>query len=374
MASSSNKEKLSRPGRWVVSKFGGPDVLRWERFSALPVPTRDTARIRILISGIGGADNNMRAGGYTRNPLAAAPGFTPGYEIVGVIEAFGDGTQDRRGFAIGDVVASLCVVGGYGTHTIVLVDEMLKLRKDDDLVSVGALTLNYMTAYGMLTKSAFPVMEATEWVLIGSVAGGVGTALAQLIKVLYPQVKMIGTCSTEKFEFVESLGVAPVDRRMPPRKLSAAIKQLTGGQGVDIAYEMAGSSANLEAFIGSTNETGKLIAIGFLANVKADGSGIASETFDPLKWCSDRSEKASFFSVTNHYWKGQRAVFKKDFEDVLLSLVRSKRLAPLVTKLWRLEDAVEINEMLATGKGLVGKHEMVVDDPVWKEYSESRES
>ena len=369
---SPTKVELPRPGHWIVSKFGGPSVLKWEQFTSLPTPLPDTARVRILISGIGGADNNMRAGGYTRNPLAAKPGFTPGYEIVGVIEAFGDETKDRQGFEIGDIVASLCVVGGYGTHTIVPLDEMLKLKKDDDLVSVTALILNYMTAYGMLKKSAFPMNEETESVLIGSVAGGVGTALAQLVKTFYPNVKMFGTCSSEKFEFVESMGVTPVDRNLPPETLSEVVRGLTGGRGVDIAYEMAGSHTALDAFLATTNEGGKLIAIGFLANVKSDGSGINSAAFDPLKWCADRSGKASFFSVTNHYWKGQRPVFKKDFEDVLLSLVRSKRLLPIVTRLWRLEDAVEINEMLATGRGLTGKHEMVIDQTVWERYAEKK--
>jgi len=188
---SSSSSKVLRPGHWIVSEFGGPSVLKWEQFPSLPVPTPSTARVRILICGISGADNIMRAGGYTRNALAARPGFTPGYEIVGVIEEFGEGTEDRHGFQVGDIVASLCIVGGYGTHTIVPLEDMLKLRRDDDLVGAAALPLNYMTAYGMLKKSAFPINEETESVLIGSVAGGVGTAVVQLIRLLHPSVRVI---------------------------------------------------------------------------------------------------------------------------------------------------------------------------------------
>ena len=224
-----NNVQLPKPGHWVVSAFGGPSVLKWEEFPSLPVPTPSTVRVRILICGISGADNIMRAGGYNRNPLTAHPGFTPGYEIVGVIEEFGENTNDHQGFEVGDIVASMCVVGGYATHATVPLDEMLKLKKDDDLVSIAALPLNYMTAYGMLKKSAFPVNEETKSVLIGSVAGGVGTALAQLLKILDPDVTIVGTCSPEKFEFVESLGVKPVDRNVPPEKLLEAVKALAGG-------------------------------------------------------------------------------------------------------------------------------------------------
>ncbi|OAP60875.1 hypothetical protein AYL99_05877 [Fonsecaea erecta] len=370
---SSGNSKVSRPGHWIVSEFGGPSVLKWEQFSSLPVPTPSTALVRILICGISGADNNMRAGGYTRNPLAARPGFTPGYEIVGVIEEFGEGTEDRRGFEVGDVIASLCIVGGYGTHTVVSLDDMLKLRKDDDLVAAAALPLNYMTAYGMLKKSAFPINEKSQSVLIGSVAGGVGTAVVQLIQLLYPGVTIIGTASPEKFAYLESLGVKPLDRNTPPEQLPEAVKAVNGGQGVDIAYEMAGSLASMDAFLSATKEKdGKMIAIGFLANVKADGSGLAATIFDPLAYCADRPDRTSFFSVTNHYWKGQRAIFKNDFEHELLRLVRSKSLVPVVSKLWRLEDAVEINELLATGRGIMGKHEMVVDEDLWNKYTASR--
>ncbi|KIX94493.1 uncharacterized protein Z520_09879 [Fonsecaea multimorphosa CBS 102226] len=369
----SSNSKVPRPGHWAVSEFGGPSVLKWEQFPSLPVPTPSTARVRILICGISGADNIMRAGGYTRNPLAARPGFTPGYEIVGVIEEFGEGTEDRQGFQVGDVIASICIVGGYGTHTIVPLDDMLKLRRDDDLVAAAALPLNYMTAYGMLKKSAFPINEKTESVLIGSVAGGVGTAVVQLIRLLHPTVTIIGTASPEKFAYLESLGVRPVDRNTPPEQLPAAVRAVNGGRGVDIAYEMVGSPISMDAFLSSTKERdGKMIAIGFMANVKSDGSGLEATIFDPLKYCADRSDRASFFSVTNHYWKAQREVFKNDFENELLRPVRSKSLVPVVSKLWRLEDAVEINELLATGRGVMGKHEMVVDEGVWDEYTANR--
>lgn len=336
-------------------------MLKWEEFASLPVPKAGTARVRVLICGISGADNIMRAGGYVRNPLTAQPGFTPGYELVGVVEEFGEGSDDRRGLEVGDIVASMCVVGGYATHAIVPLDEMLKLKKDDDLISVAALPLNYMTAYGMLEKSVFPITMETKSVLIGSVAGGVGTALAQLVKILHPKVTIIGTCSPAKFTFVESLGVRPIDRNSSSEELSKTVRELTGGQGVDIAYEMVGSPANMEAFLSATQESGKIIAIGFMANIKSDGSGMESELFDPLQWCADRSDRASFFSVTNHYWRAQRDAFRHDFEHVLLKLVRTKSLLPVVSKLWKFEDAVEINEVLATGQGLMGKHEMVID-------------
>lgn len=356
-----------------MTEFGGPSVLKWEEFTELPRPGPSTARVRVLIDGITGADNIIRAGGYTRWPATKQPGFTLGFEIVGVIEELGDDSNTE--FKVGDTIASLTITGGYATHAIVPLDEMLKLQPADDLVSAAALPLNYMTALGMMSKSAFPVTESTRSVLIGSVAGGVGTALAQLLKIYHPHVPILGTCSPEKFDFVQSLGVIPIDRHLPLIELPAAVKALNGGRGVDIAYEATGDNANLEAFLSATTDSeeehGKLIAIGFLANVKADGSGVQATLFDPIQWCTERPERTSFFSVMNHYWRAQPAQFKIDFEEQLMRLVRSKKLVPAVTKFWRVEDAVEINEILATGKGLTGKHEMIVDRGVWEEYVEA---
>lgn len=361
----------SSAGRWVVTSFGGPSVLKWQELPLLPNPGPDAARVRILICGVSGADNIMRAGGYTRVPQTQKPGFTPGYEILGVVEELGEGSSGKgKEFQVGDIVASITVVGGYATHAVVPLDDLLKLQEDDDFVKVAALPLNYMTAHGMMKHSAFPLDQDVACVLIGSVAGGVGTALAQLIRVLYPDVTIFGTCSPEKFAFARSLGVRPVDRSLPTSELITTVKAWTGGKGVDRAYEMVGSPNNMNAFLSCTVKgTGRMLAIGFMANIKVDGSGLEAMQFDPVQWCIDNSDHAAFFSVTNMYWRGQRAEFKHDFEEVMLKLVRTNHLVPRVTKCWRLDQVVELNEMLATGRGVVGKHEIIVDRGGYDEYA-----
>jgi len=360
----------SQPGFWTVREFGGPDVLRWNNFSSLPVPPADAARVRILVAGISGADNIMRAGGYTRVPQTAKPGFTPGYDLVGVIEAIGEGSAER-GFKIGDTVVTMSVVGAYATHTISPLDELIKIRPDDDLVKVGALPLNYMTAYGMIARSAFPITTSTESILIGSVAGGVGIAVAQLTRLIYPTVKIFGTCSSSKIETMKSLGIIAIDRTLPPKEISWRIRELSDG-GVDIAYEATGSVENLEAWVAATKDgVGKVIAIGFMANIREDGTGTIPQSShaDPIAFAAARPERMSFFSVTNHYWRGRREDFFRDFEDVLLKAVRKGELNPKIGGLWKLKDAIKINEMLVSGDGVVGKLEMLVDPGLWEEFS-----
>ncbi|MCJ1396032.1 hypothetical protein MMC18_008919 [Xylographa bjoerkii] len=303
----------------------------------------------------------MSAGGYVRDPRTRNPGFTPGYDLVGPT------------FQVGDLVGSMCVIGAYATHTTLPLDGLLPVRPSDDLVKVAALPLNYMTAYGLLARSAFPLSATTRSLLIGSVAGGVGTAIAQVAHLLSPHIRLLGTCSPSKFAYARSLGIEPLDRMLPTAQIAADVRALTGGVGVDIAFEATGSEANLAAWLAATKDgVGRVLAIGFLANVRDDGAGMVAvgEAFDPLGFVARRAERMSFLSVTGDYWRGQRDVFREDFEGVLMQAVREGRLKPVVGKLWRLEDAVRVNEMLATGEGVVGKMEMLVDDELWRELGE----
>ena len=367
-------------GRWVVTKFGGPSVLEWNTDSPLQ-PTKGQALVRILIAGVSGADNIQRAGGYLRFPATRQPGFTPGYDLVGIVEEVNHGgdeleivSHEAPPIRRGDYIATMSVTGSYATHILVPLVECITLRKTDDLLKASALPLNYMTALGMLTLSKFPVTDTTRSILIGSVAGGVGTALAQLTHSLYPQVKIFGTCSPSKFDWVQqTLNVTPIDRNTSPQNLPSLVRTLNHGNGVDIAYEATGHPEAMTAFLASTTQEqpiGKLIAIGFIANISADGSRSlqGADAFDPIAFCNTAPERMAFFSVTNDYWRGARGRFMSDFDDVLMKLVRSGELEPVVEGVYKLEDAVKINEMLATGKGVRGKMVMVVDEGLWEQY------
>ena len=292
-------------GHWVIPKFGPPSVLEWQTFSSILSPPQSSARIRNLIGGVSGADNIMRVGGYVRDPRTAKPGFTPGYDLVGVVEEIGKpepsatSNNTQGSIRVGDTVASMSVIGAYATHVILPLDELRKVRADDDLIKVAALPLNYMTAFGMLVRSAFPVTDSTRSILVGSVAGGVGTAVVQVARLLYPKLKIFGTCSPSKFPFVRSLGAEPIDRTLGSNLVAHRVRELNGGEGVDIAYEATGSEENLEAWLAATKDNiGKVIAIGFMANIRPDGTGMMplASAFDPVSFTAARPDRMAFFS------------------------------------------------------------------------------
>src|SRR5882724_9503830 len=94
--------------RLRISRFGGPEVLQVVEESAIPEPGPGEVRIKVLAAGTGFTDTMIRRGRYPdfKGPLP----FTPGYEIVGVVEKIGSGVTT---LLEGQMVADLCVIGGY---------------------------------------------------------------------------------------------------------------------------------------------------------------------------------------------------------------------------------------------------------------------
>ena len=354
----------SRPGRWIVTEFGPPSVLKWKDFDHLPIPSENEVLLRVLATGISAADNMQRIGGYP-DPRTSAPGFTLGYDFVGEVVALGPAVP-KSFLDVGDRAVSMCTLGAYATHIVMPQSDLVKIPSTDDPVKVAALPLNYMTAYGMLKRSGVDLSSGST-VLVGSVAGGVGCAIAQLAEAFHMELVVYGTCSPKNFDFVKSLGVVPIDRHTDD--LPARVKELNGGKGVDLAFDAAGSEKSMrDSFAATAEGTGQLRVIGGMSNIASDGAGLVQGAFDTFGFISSgRLPRTKFWMVTRDYYLPHRNIWLKDFEDVLQS-ARSGRLQPLIGQLFRLSDAIKANELLASGAPFTGKMEFVVDS----EIAESR--
>src|SRR4051794_29708967 len=73
--------------RIVIDHYGGPDVLNVVEDDD-PRPGHGEIRVKVLAAGVSFTDSMLRAGTYLGVPK---PPFTPGYELVGVVEQLGPG-------------------------------------------------------------------------------------------------------------------------------------------------------------------------------------------------------------------------------------------------------------------------------------------
>src|SRR5580693_5230680 len=152
-----------------ISRFGGPEVLELTEESTIPNPGPGEVRIRVLAAGTGFTDSFIRRGRYPdfKGPLP----FTPGYELVGLVEKVGPGVTSVRE---GEMVADLCVVGGYTQYAIRPAQFLVRVPDGVDPAQAVCIPLAYLTAFQMLTRHHELPSGAT--ILVIGASGTVGTA------------------------------------------------------------------------------------------------------------------------------------------------------------------------------------------------------
>jgi NADPH:quinone reductase len=220
--------------RVVVDRFGGPEVLRVVEEDD-PRPGVGEVCVRVLAAGVSFTDALLRAGTYMGGPK---PPFTPGYELVGVVEELGPGCSTLRE---GDRVAALTVWGAYAECVCVPKVNAVEIPGELDPAEVVSLVLPYMTAYQLLHRTA--MVRSGETVLVHGAAGRVGTAVLELGALA--GFRLYGTASARGRALVERLGAVAIDYRN--EDFVARVRELTG-KGVDVALDGLGGALSLRSF------------------------------------------------------------------------------------------------------------------------------
>jgi NADPH:quinone reductase len=238
--------------RVVLDRYGGPEVLRVVEEED-PRPGPGEVRVKVLAAGVSFTDAQLRAGSYLGVPN---PPFTPGYELVGVVEELGAGCSRLRQ---GDRVAALTVWGAYAERVCVPEANAVEVPEDLDPAEVVSLVLPYMTAYQLLHRTA--MAKSGETVLVHGAAGRVGVAVLELGALA--GLRLYGTCSASDRVGVERLGAVAIDYRN--EDFLARVRQLPG-HGVDVVLDGLGGAVSLRSFR-ALRPGGRLVVYGHYAVV-----------------------------------------------------------------------------------------------------------
>lgn len=208
---------------------GGTDVLQVQE-RPKPEPQANEVLIRVKRAGLNFADISARVGLY---PDAPKFPMVMGYEVSGVVEALGEGATN---FSVGARVVAMSRFGGQAEYVAVPVWQARQMPDALSFDEAAALPVNALTAYHMLFWVA--PLQPGMTVLIHMAAGGVGLLAIQLCKSV-PGVKIIGTASASKHEYLKTLGVDHcVDYRT--KDYVAEVQALTNGRGVDRVLDALG--------------------------------------------------------------------------------------------------------------------------------------
>ena len=213
----------------VQEETGGPEVLVYRE---VPDPTPGPGQILVRHTAIGlnYLDTYFRSGLY---PAPNGLPMTIGSEAAGVVEAVGSGVSD---FAPGDRVAYAGPLGAYAVTRTMPAANAVKVPDGVSDETAAAMMLKGMTARYLL-KQTYKVEPGTT-ILFHAAAGGVGLIAGQWAKALGATI--IGTVgSAAKAELARANGYTHVIN-YAEEDFVARVKELTGGNGVDVAYDSVG--------------------------------------------------------------------------------------------------------------------------------------
>ncbi|MDE3221641.1 MAG: zinc-binding dehydrogenase [Nitrospirota bacterium] len=336
--------------RIIVSHYGGPDELRVVE-EECPEPKDGEVRVRVLAAGVSLPDLMMREGIHPETPPLP---FTPGWDLIGVVDRLGDGIS---GLEPGQIVAALPISGAYAEFVCLPQRELVPVPPGLDSAEAVSLVLNYVTAYQMLHRSA--KVRSGQRVLIHGAAGGVGSALLQLGRLA--GLEMYGTCSSRGASTVSDLGGIPIDYQH--QDFVKEIYRLTG-EGVDVVFESIGGT-HIWRSRKALRPGGTVVAYGLTSSLRegrlASGRSGSRHRFRAIAifglyiaggWLLPSRRRVVPYSI--QWLKRLRpALFRQDL-IALFDLLRQQKIKPLIAQRFRLTESRQAHELLGTG-GVTGK-------------------
>jgi NADPH2:quinone reductase len=320
----------------VINHKGGPENLEVVE-KELTEPAPGEVRVKVLTAGVGLADIMWQ---YGKIPGSPKPPFTPGYDLVGVVDKLG---SEVTKFRENQMVAALVVYGGYTQYANLPAEKLVPVPEGLDPAEVVCLTLNYVTGYQIYKRLA--KVSKGNRVLIHGAAGGVGSALLELGKLM--DLEMFGTASKSKHDLVSNLGATPIDYRN--EDFVKRIFELTG-DGVDLVVDPIGGP-HLKRSFKTLRPGGFLAVTSSMAALRGDiGSGQMLLGFIKLPiWNILPNRKSAKLFVVDSYNKKNPNLYPEDLK-VLMGYLAKGKIKPVIAKRMPLVEARKAQELIWEAK------------------------
>lgn len=175
----------------VICEPGGPEKLIYTEVKA-PEPKAGWSLVKIMGCGV----NHSEV--FTRQGLSPSVRFPRilGIECVGIIESTA-APQLKKGQKIVSVMGGLGrdFDGGYAEYALIPDEQIYPIETDLPWETVAAIPETYYTAFGSMRNLR---ITDTDSVLVRAASSGVGVAFARLLRAKYPDMKIDGSCRSDK--------------------------------------------------------------------------------------------------------------------------------------------------------------------------------
>ena len=237
----------------LCKSFGPAENLVVEEVAS-PTPKPNEILLDVHAASVNFPDTLIIEGKYQFKPPLP---FSPGGEAAGVVAAIGDKVSHLR---VGDRVMGLTGWGSFAEQVAVPAYNVLPIPAQMDFATAAAFGMTYGTSMHALKQRGN--LQPGETLLVLGAAGGVGLAAVEIGKAMGARV-IAAASSAEKLGVAKQAGADELIN-YSAESLRDRLKELTGGQGVDVIYDPVGGKLFEEAFR-SIAWNGRMLVVGFAA-------------------------------------------------------------------------------------------------------------
>jgi NADPH:quinone reductase-like Zn-dependent oxidoreductase len=319
----------------LVTQYGGPEVMQIVEHE-LRLPASREVRLRVLAAAVSRPDVTVRRGEalYSGTFLGQKLPFTPGYAVIGEVDAVG---KEVRNVSIGQRVGVLTVIGGYTEILYWRADRLIPVPAEADPAQAVPLILNYIVAYQAMHRKA--KARASEKALIIGASGGIGTALLQLGHLA--GLKMYAIASQSKHAILAEHGATPIDYHT--QDFAQVIHQAEP-DGLDVVLDGMMRLEAMQRALALLRRGGRMVSFGEPASRAELGCimRLALRTrFLP------NGKSLSLYGTSTYFLFNQRP-YLEDWAKLFDLLVEGK-IKPVIAAQFPILEAAQANALLESG-------------------------
>ena len=313
----------------VITRPGGPEVLKIEE-RPIPVCNAGEVLIKVAAAGVNRPDVSQRKGNYPPPP-GASPDI-PGLEIAGTIMETGAAVTRWK---LGDKVCALVTGGGYTEYCTAPEGQCLPVPGNLSFIEAASLPETFFTVWSNVFDRGH--LKAGETLLVHGGSSGIGVTAIQMAKALGSTV-YVTAGTDEKCLFCEGLGAAKAIN-YKTENFADAIKQTTGGKGVDVILDMVGGDY-VQSNIRCLANDGRLVMINMMMgkDVQVDLSPVMTKRLT-ITGSTLRSRDTGF-----------KAAIAQNLEERIWPLLASGKIKPVINKVFPAEHAADAHRLMESNE------------------------
>jgi propanol-preferring alcohol dehydrogenase len=246
-----------------------------------PTPGRGQVLVLIHAAGVCGTDLHILDGMIKPDPYP----MTIGHEAAGIVEAVGEGVSLTPGTSVAIYNKIFCgrceqclrgrtnicdnepdqlgfnIDGGDADYVVVPEQNAVVIPEGVDLATAAVLTCAGMTA---MHATALSGLRLGDTAVVDGI-GGVGSLVVQAAAHAGARVIAIAD-SEEKIALAKELGASDgvlVDLPDSYETVAERVRDLTGGRGTDVFFELVGTTQTMNAGIRSLAKAGRFVSTGY---------------------------------------------------------------------------------------------------------------